>query len=80
MHSLSTFFCVSGEVAVIAEVMGLRAGLIYQERIAPEMQDARARLDSEYLFTTDKFQWGIRARGEGFIGLPHLIYGGFATA
>lgn len=63
---------------ILGEVAGIK-GLIYQSRIEPEMQDQRARLDSEFLFNSDKFQWGVRARGAGFIGLPHLVFGGFAT-
>lgn len=63
---------------VLGEIAGIR-GLVYQSRIEPEMQDQRARLDSEFLFEFDKIQWGFRARGAGFVGLPHLVYGSFAT-
>lgn len=64
---------------ILGEVAGIK-GLVYQSRTEPEMQDQRARLDSEYLFVTDKFQWGVRMRGAGFVGMPHLVYGGFATS
>jgi phage major head subunit gpT-like protein len=63
---------------LLGEVGGIK-GLIYQSRIEPEMQDARARLDSDFAFQNDKIQWGVRARGAGFLSLPHLIYGSFAT-
>jgi len=65
---------------IISEVMGIKAGLVLQERIAPEMQDQRARFDtSDFVFATDKMQWGARERSKAFIGLPHMIYGAFAT-
>lgn len=64
---------------LIGEVAGVR-GLVYQERVAPEMQMQRAQLDSEFLMNTDKFQYGSRMRGASFVSLPHLIHGNFATA
>ena len=62
--------------------MGVRAGLIYQSRLEPEMQDQRAKFDSaaDVVFLSDKLQWGVRMRGKAFIGLPHLIFLGDATA
>jgi phage major head subunit gpT-like protein len=68
--------------ALIGEAMGVRAGLIYQNRLDPEMQDQRAKFDSasDVVFLTDKLQWGVRMRGKAFIGLPHLIFLGNATA
>lgn len=66
---------------LVGEVMGVKAGLVLQERIAPEMQDQRARLDtSDFVFITDKMQWGARERSKAFVGMPHMIYGGFATS
>jgi len=68
--------------ALVGEAMGVRAGLIYQSRLEPEMQDQRARFDAsaDVVFLSDKLQWGVRMRGKAFIGLPHLIFGGFPTA
>lgn len=67
---------------LVGESMGIKAGLIYQTRIMPELQDQRARLDASNaeMFMQDKVQWGVRARSKAFCGLPHLVYGGFATA
>lgn len=64
---------------ILSEISGIK-GLVYQSRLEPELQDQRAKLDSEYLFTTDKLQWGTRMRGAGFVSFPHLVYGGFATS
>jgi hypothetical protein len=68
--------------AVVGEGMGVRAGLIYQSRVEPELQDQRARFDSssDVVFLQDKLQWGVRMRGAAFIGLPHLICANFPTA
>lgn len=62
--------------------MGVKAGLVYQSRIEPELQDQRARFDAsaDVVFLQDKLQWGVRMRGAGFIGLPHLIWGSFPTS
>lgn len=67
---------------VIGEGMGVRAGVIYQSRIEPELQDQRARFDSsaDVVFLQDKLQWGVRMRGAGFVGLPHLVCGNFPTS
>ena len=67
---------------LVGESMGVRAGLVYQSRIEPEMQDQRARFDASNaeLFMQDKLQWGVRMRGKAFIGLPHLIIGNFPTS
>ena len=64
---------------ILGQIGGVK-GLVYQSRIEPELQDARSRLDSDFAFQNDKIQWGARARGAGFVGLPHLVYGGFATS
>jgi phage major head subunit gpT-like protein len=68
--------------ALIGEAMGVRAGLIYQSRLEPELQDQRARFDSaaDVVFLTDKLQWGVRMRGTAFVGMPHLVFFGDATA
>lgn len=67
---------------LVGESMGVRAGLIYQSRIEPELQDQRARFDASNteLFMQDKLQWGVRMRGAAFVGMPHLICGNFPTA
>ena len=67
---------------VVGEGMGVRAGLVYQSRIEPELQDQRARFDSssDVVFLQDKLQWGVRMRGAGFVGLPHLVCGNFPTS
>lgn len=64
---------------LLAFIGGIRP-VAYQDRIGPELQ--RARLDpntSDYVFEKDKFQYGVRMRGAGFVTLPHLVFGGFAT-
>jgi phage major head subunit gpT-like protein len=68
--------------ALIGAAAGLKGGLIYQNRLAPELQDQRARFDSssDNVFLADTLQWGVRMRGKGFIGLPHCIFGAFPTA
>lgn len=77
----NTYATAGSNWFIISEVMGIKAGLVLQERIAPEMQDQRARFDtSDFVFATDKMQWGARERSKAFIGLPHMIYGGFATS
>jgi phage major head subunit gpT-like protein len=78
----NTYSNAGKKYALIGEAMGVRAGLIYQSRLEPELQDQRARFDSaaDVVFLTDKLQWGVRMRGKAFIGLPHLIFLGDATA
>ena len=64
---------------LLGEVAGIR-GLCWQIRKDPEAQMSRAQLDSDFVFATDKFQFGSRMRGEGFITFPFLTYAGFGTA
>lgn len=65
---------------ILSEVVGGMRGLIFQERIAPELQNARLDLaNSEYVWATDKIAYGARMRGEGFIAMPQCVYGSFAT-
>lgn len=64
---------------LIGEVAGLR-GFVYQSRKEPEFQDARTKDDSDFVFATDKYQFGVRMRGEAFIGLPFCIFANYATA
>jgi phage major head subunit gpT-like protein len=68
--------------ALVGESMGVRAGLVYQSRIEPELQDQRARFDAsaDVVFLQDKLQWGVRMRGKAFVGMPHLIHGNFPTS
>ena len=54
-------------------------GLVYQNRLAAELQTQKWNPDSEYTFDTDKFQIGARLRGAAFLALPHCIIGNFAA-
>jgi phage major head subunit gpT-like protein len=65
---------------LVGEAAGGIRGLVYQERMAAEFQRSRLDLNSDYVFLTDKFQYGVRIRGEAFKLFPHLIYGGFASS
>lgn len=64
---------------VVCEIMGIKP-LVYQSWQEPFFQYARATLDCEFCYQNDAVQWGVTARGEGFVGIPWLIYGQFATA
>jgi phage major head subunit gpT-like protein len=55
---------------------GAIRGLAWQSRVAPEFQDTRLNIGSDFVFQNDKYQWGMRFRGTSFLTLPHLIYGG----
>lgn len=63
---------------LLGEVGGIR-GIIYQQRKAAEFQASRLNDDSDFVFETDKYQFGARARGAAFLSLPHLIHGNFKT-
>jgi len=60
---------------LLGEVAGIK-GLCYQERKEAELQDQRMDDSSDFVFENDLYQIGARARGEAFLALPHLIYGG----
>jgi len=60
--------------------MGPIRGILFQERKVPEMQNACAGIDSEYVFNTNKFKYGAFARGEVVLALPHLVYAGLASS
>ena len=64
---------------VFGEIGGIK-GCAYQERLPAEIQRARMDPNSDWVFETDEFQFGARARGRGFLGLPHLIYAGYVAA
>jgi len=64
----------------ILGAMGPIRGVVYQDRVKAEIQTQRMEVTSDYVFSTDKFQVGARARGAAFKGLPHLIYGGYVSA
>jgi len=65
---------------ILSEIVGGMRGLIYQDRIAPELQNARLDLaNSDYVFKTDKIQFGARMRGAGFIAMPQCVYMSAAT-
>jgi len=61
-------------------VAGGIPGVFYQNRVAPEFQTSRLSDDSDFVFENDKYQYGTRFRGAGFVGLPHCVYGSFADA
>ena len=62
---------------LLGEQAGLRAPVL-QKRKDPEFQASRFRDDSDYVFETDKYQMGTRARYAAFLSLPHLAYFGDA--
>lgn len=64
---------------LVGEAVGGIRGLVYQERMAAEFQRSRLDLNSDYVFLTDKFQYGVRIRGAAFKLFPHLIYGGLVA-
>jgi len=64
---------------LMGECGGIR-GTIYQQRQIAEFQSSRFNPDSDYVFETDKYQMGTRARGRAFLSLPHLIYRGKVSA
>ena len=64
---------------VICEIVGIKP-LVYQSWQEPFFQYARATLDCEFAYDNDAVQWGVTSRGEGFVGIPWLMYGQFATA
>ena len=64
---------------VVCEISGIKP-LCYQSWQDPFFQYSRATLDCEYAFVNDAVQWGVTSRGEGFVALPWLMYGQFATA
>jgi len=57
------------------EIAGIR-GPVWQDRQKPEFQTSRLSPDSDFVFETDKFQFGTRMRGKAFLSLPQLIVGG----
>lgn len=61
---------------LFGQTAGIR-GLVYQDRMKAEFQAARMDVNGEFVFKEDKFQMGTRARGEGFLALPHLIYAAY---
>jgi len=63
---------------LFGEVAGIK-GLAWQDRMQPEFQSSRTQLDSDFVFETDKFQFGTRSRGAPFLTLPHLIWGGLVA-
>jgi phage major head subunit gpT-like protein len=66
---------------ILSEVVGGMRGLMFQDRIPPELQNARLDLqNSEYVWLTDKIAYGSRMRGEGFIALPQCVYMAAATS
>lgn len=69
----------SSDWYLLGEIAGIR-GLAYQQRVVAEFQASRLQLDSDFLFNTDKFQFGVRARGAAFLTLPHLIIKGNSSA
>ena len=65
---------------LVGDIIGLKPWCL-QIRHEPEIQEQRTNFaTSDWVFANDEFQWGVRSAGEGFIALPWLIYGGFATA
>jgi phage major head subunit gpT-like protein len=63
---------------IIAEFMGVKP-LCYQSWQDPFFQYARATMDSEYCYAHDALQWGVTARGEGFVCIPWLMFFGNAS-
>lgn len=61
---------------LLGEVGGIK-GIVYQQRKAAEFQGSRMSDDSDFVFETDKYQMGVRARGKAFLSLPHLLHGNF---
>ncbi len=66
-------------VFLFGEIAGIK-GAVYQERKKAEFQGSRLRDDSDFVFETDKYQFGARARGRAFLALPHLIFAWYVTA
>jgi len=60
---------------LLGEIAGIK-GIVYQQRKVAELQDTRMTDDSDFVFENDKYQMGVRSRGESFLSLPHLIFGG----
>jgi len=60
---------------ILGESAGIR-GVVYQNRMEAEFQSQKMDIDSEHAFDFDSFEMGTRARGEAFLALPQLVYGG----
>jgi phage major head subunit gpT-like protein len=61
--------------ALIGTIAGINP-VVYQQRKRAEFQGQRFKDESEFTFEFDKYQMGVRSRGEAFLALPHLIVGG----
>lgn len=73
-----TTYNAAGYWFLLGDFAGIK-GIVYQQRMAPELQTQKWSPDSEYTFNTDNFQIGARMRGEAFLALPHLIYANLAS-
>jgi phage major head subunit gpT-like protein len=73
-----TTYNAAGYWFLLGDFAGIK-GIVYQMRMAPELQTQKWSPDSEYTFNTDNFQIGARMRGEAFLALPHLIHANLAT-
>jgi phage major head subunit gpT-like protein len=59
---------------ILIDFYGFRP-LIYQNRIAPEFIEKVSAVDSDYVYRTDKFSYGVRARRNAGYGLHQLAFG-----
>ncbi len=59
---------------ILVDFYGFRP-LIFQNRIAPEFIEKVSAVDSDYVYRTDKFSYGVRARRAAGYGLHQLAFG-----